>query len=651
MVRCYKIKISFIIFFLTAVNVLAQEESNIKSDFHKAENYLEQAKYEEALPLYLQVLETAGTNSNFNYRVGQCYINILGQERKALAYLEKAVVEIDEDYKADRIERTGASPEAWLLLGDAHLRDENLEEASKAYHKYREYVADDEEELQIVSDRIMALGINQGEVRDHAKDVVLSNLGNTINSKSSDYNIIYSGDEKTMVFTRYEKRSDIIFASYFRDGSWTTPIDISAQIGSEGDMYATDLSYDGTELYLVMLTAYDADLYVSKFENGEWQYANNIGKSVNSKYIESNASVSADGKTLFFSSDRAASIGGFDIFYSTRESKDDLWSKAENLGEVINTKSNEESPHITTNGKTLYFSSDRTGSIGRMDIYYSRLVGDAWGVPENMGMPYNTVDDDVSFKYYEKYRKGYIARDLPGGFGKLDLYLIQSGADRQHELQDYMASLKKSTPEPEPEQVAVVEDTLVVEPIANDAVVDVEEEPLTSLEQENEEVESPTLPVVPVVAVTAAAVVADNVNTEPEELVVVEPEPVKEEPEVVEETIAMVEEEPVTEPEPEPIAVVVETPVPVTVESNYEFEGSYTVQILALIYPKRQIDFRGLDMQMIREIKGSDGYTRYTYGQYNSSVEAREALKRVFASDFHDAFIRSTDDIDNFSNP
>lgn len=630
--RLYHIQYLFLLQLLFVCNVYSQINDETKSQFHKAEKYIDLEKYQEALDIYLVVLDAVPDNSNINYRVGQCYINLLGQERLALPYLKKAVTNIDEDYKPGDINNPGAPPHAFLLLGDAYHRDEDMKQASIAYHKYRAYMSDDDKALKVVSERIMALGVSQGEVRDHARDVVLSNMGDKVNSKSSDYNIVFSGDEKTMVFTRYDKRRDVIFASYLENGSWSIPVDISDQIGSQGDMYASALSYDGKELYVILLTAYDADIYVSEFRSGQWQYADNVGKGVNSKYIESNASISSDGKTLYFSSDRASGVGGFDIFYSTRN--ESVWSRAENLGEGINTKSNEESPHITNNGKTLYFSSDRPGSIGRMDVYFTRLNGDTWGVPENMGMPFNSVEDDISFKYYEKYRKGYIARDLPGGLGKLDLYLIQAGADRQREMQDYMASLAPPKPVEEP-----IDTTTYL--VAADTI----SEPLSNAEEEvsiESEVSTSEVPVVPVVV--AVAVVDESVNdaveepimAEPEEMVVPEPEPVYVE---------------LKEPESEPIqeqTSEIVVPVVSEVSDSKTFEGSYTVQILALIYPKKQIDFKGLERNKIREFEGDDGYTRYIYGQYNSEEEARLALRDVFKHSFNDAFIRRTTDINNF---
>jgi hypothetical protein len=444
-------------------------------------------------------------------------------------------------------------------------------------------------------------------------------MGSKINSKYSEYNIVYSGDEKTMVFSRYEKRRDVIFISYKENGVWSDPVEITEQIGSQGDMYATALSYDGKELFLVLITPYDADFYVSYFENGEWSYAKTMGRAINSKYFESNASISADGTTFYFSSDRASSIGGFDIYYSIRT--EGKWSKAENLGETINTKSNEESPFITESGRTLYFSSDRAGSIGRMDIYYSKLENQSWSEPVNMGMPYNTVEDDLSFRYFEKYKKGYIARDLPGGFGKLDIYMLQSGTDRQREVADYMASLKPPAVEKKVHEV-IPDDT------ASFAEIIVEEEKKV----EGNVHEDQLLKAV----VTGDVVINDLDNLDSNDIQRAENQNEILEAKTVDETDVFGKTE---------IKEVV-TQEKVTSELSF-VDGIFTVQVLALKHPEYKSSFQGLNAGKVQAIEGDDGFTRYIYGVYNSHKDAINALKTAFASGYDDAFIRKIAEINN----
>ena len=598
--------------------LFAQPGEEVLKSFSKAEKHLQLDNFEEALEIYLVVLDEVPENAMANYRVGECYMNLLGKERKALPYLEKAVLQIDENFKSGSLKETGAAPKAWFYLGDAYHRDENPEKASEAYSMYMGYISEDKKEQAMVRERIIGLGVAIDEERNPSSDVLLTNLGSKINSKFSEYSIVFSGDEKTRVFSRYEKKKDIIFVSYKNEfGGWSDPVDISDQIGSQGDMYATALNYEGTELYLILLTPYDADIYYSTLNDGEWTYAENVGRSVNSKYIESNASISADGNTLYFSSDRANSIGGFDIYTSTRT--DGKWSKAENLGEVINSKENEESPFISNDSQTLYFSSDRPGSIGRMDIYLSKRLDDGWGVPENMGLPYNSVEDDVSFVFYDKYNKGYIGRDLPGGFGKLDLYMTQSGIDRQREISDFMASRK---PKEEPKEQ--VSEPVVAAAIASEVMVP---DPLPEQVPEPAPEPEPILET-PKEEVVVAAIIPDK-EEEKEEVIIGVVEKKAEETRIV-------REPPVSKPV-----------VPQTSVTTFE-ELDYTIQFLALIFPKRQSSYRGLDPSKIRRIEGGDGFTRYIYGTYNSREEALNDLRVIFKHGYDDAFIRKTSEINNF---
>ena len=114
-------------------------EESIRN-FNKAEKFLQSRDYESALPLYHLVLEENPDNVKINYKVGLCLIKLLGREREALPYLEKAIENIEEDYKHGETKNSAAPPHAWFILGDAYHRDEMLSEASKAYNNYKQYI-------------------------------------------------------------------------------------------------------------------------------------------------------------------------------------------------------------------------------------------------------------------------------------------------------------------------------------------------------------------------------------------------------------------------------------------------------------------------------------------------------------------------------
>ena len=160
------------------------------------------------------------------------------------------------------------------------------------------------------------------------------------------------------------------------------------------------------------------DLYVTYYRNGEWSEPQNMGLAINTPNSwESQPSLSSDGNTLYFSSDRVGGFGGSDIWFSERN-EDGSWNKAKNMGPVINTKGNERSPFLHSDSKTLYFSSDGKAialqedgttresvqerglhlGLGGQDIFYSKLNDkQQWSKPENIGYPINTEDNEVDF--------------------------------------------------------------------------------------------------------------------------------------------------------------------------------------------------------------------------------------------------------------
>jgi len=152
------------------------------------------------------------------------------------------------------------------------------------------------------------------------------------------------------------------------------------------------------------------DLYYSTFVDGDWTAPQSLGPNINrSDSWESQASLSSDGRILFFASDRPGGYGGSDIWYAERNS-DGSWRKPVNLGSVINTRSDERSPFLHTDSKTLYFSSSGHDCIGGQDIFYSKLDSkNQWTKPVNIGYPINSNNNDVNFFVSLDGKTGYFS--------------------------------------------------------------------------------------------------------------------------------------------------------------------------------------------------------------------------------------------------
>jgi len=175
--------------------------------------------------------------------------------------------------------------------------------------------------------------------------------------------------------------------------------------------------------YTKDLRYYNCDICYSENINGTWTLIESIGENVNrNNSWESQPSITSDGKTLYFVSDRDGGFGGYDI-YKTIKRDEGEWSIPENLGPIINSNGNEKSPFIHTDSQTLYFSSDGLMGLGGYDIFYAKLNADgSWNNPKNIGYPINSYDDDVGFFVSTDGHYGYFASNKFEGFGGWDLY-------------------------------------------------------------------------------------------------------------------------------------------------------------------------------------------------------------------------------------
>ena len=189
------------------------------------------------------------------------------------------------------------------------------------------------------------------------------------------------------------------------------------------------LTIDNKELFYTLCQFakgkryYNCDICTSTYQNGNWSEISKLGGGVNlPNSWESQPSVTSDGNRLFFVSDRAGGLGGYDIYTAQRDSSGQ-WGQVENLGAPVNTAGNEKSPFIHTDSQTLYFSSDGHMGIGGYDIFYSKLNKNKhWGKPVNIGYPINSYDDDVGFFVSTSGRYGYFASNKFEGKGGWDLY-------------------------------------------------------------------------------------------------------------------------------------------------------------------------------------------------------------------------------------
>ena len=273
------------------------------------------------------------------------------------------------------------------------------------------------------------------------------NLGKNINSEYNEYLPAISADEQTLIFTRLietgkryydgsKEMQEDFFISKNNNNNFTLAKAIGEPLNSNGNEGAQSLSADGRTLFFTSCEyergksyhgkSYGScDIFVSHKIGKNWSQPKNLGATVNSKYWESQPSFSADGKTLYFASDRPGGKGKIDI-WKTQLNEDNTWNKPINLGDSINTKEQDQSPFIHYDNKTLYFASNGHIGMGKTDLFMAK-IDSSQKITEvkNLGYPINTWDEEVGLCINASGENAYFASSKKSEFGGLDLYTFK----------------------------------------------------------------------------------------------------------------------------------------------------------------------------------------------------------------------------------
>jgi outer membrane protein OmpA-like peptidoglycan-associated protein len=422
-----KFACALILSLLLGLNVFSQgKDIGLKQYFSDAEFFLSEESYPDALHDFLEIYKRGyQDNANINYKIGICYLNIAGQKDKSIDYLVKACLSASSKYRESKLTETMAPIDAFLYLGNAYRVNNMLDKAYLAYKKYKEVLPAEEKTLQEYADKQVDACKIAKEFMQKPLDISFINLGHPINTSSDESRAVVSGDGSTLAYMHRLPFYDAVYISINKNGKWAEPTNITPQIMSDGDQFVSCISYDGKMLLLTKEDVFNSDIYVSHLVNQRWTKSEPMKSDINTKYWESHASMTEDGKSLYFSSNRRGGIGNMDI-YVTNLDADGNWGPVKNLGQEINTEFNEESPFITEDGSTLYYSSQGFTNMGGYDVFVSHRLGDsAWSVPENMGYPISTTDDDLFYYPWNNGKEAFVSRIDSGGYGGTDIYKVE----------------------------------------------------------------------------------------------------------------------------------------------------------------------------------------------------------------------------------
>ncbi len=411
------------------------QSDEFEQKFIAAASYVDEGRYTLALPLWLELYSTDPTNANVNYNLGLCYLKTSGEKSKAIPYLEQAITKTTNKYLDIEPSITKAPNKAFYHLGQAYHLDMRFDEAIEMLSKYREKNAKKEDIAQV--DREIAWALFAKNMVKHPVRTEIQNLGDSINTRFPEYSPMITADESMIIFTSRREGStgdalsddglpfeDIYFSTKNDDDQWSKAKPIGTNINSNGNEASVALSADGQQLLIYRDDAGDGNLYISTLDGDVWSYPVKLGSDINTKSWEPSACFSADGNTIYFVSDRPGGYGGTDI-YRVVKLPNGQWSLAQNLGPIINTAQDEDGPFIHPDNVTLFFSSKGHQSLGGYDILYSiKDEENKWSVPNNMGYPINTTDDDVFYVTSLDGKRAYYSSGKGGGLGEKDIYMI-----------------------------------------------------------------------------------------------------------------------------------------------------------------------------------------------------------------------------------
>lgn len=592
----YRNKKGLLILALVFVCVLTGAQTLSKNDPLKfdADYYIMDKDYKRALGNYLTVLKSEPDNADVKYRAAICYLNIEGERSKAIPLLEEAVQKVSVKYNSGSFKETDAPVDAWFLLGSAYRIDGRLDDAIRAYNSYKGYLDPGDEYNMRVTDQYIRQCDRAKVMISRPIRLITTNLGKPVNAEGSNFNAVFSADHKSMLYTSPGRQGYEIYYTTFGDTAWNTPKNITSVLATGKFMTTSDLSDDGKTLLLSLDDPVNADLFVSHLVKNRWTKVEPLNKEINSKSSETYGSFSHDGKTLYFTSNRKGGLGDMDIYRSELDSKG-AWGKPVNLGPGINTPFNEASPFMAESGNRLFFSSEGHDGMGGYDIFYYDFDNPGLGAV-NPGYPLNTTDNDLFYVPQGDGSSGFYALSDENSYGGRDIY-----------------------------SVTIVPEELAEEPVPEPETVRFTEIPSPEITPTELPEEIPAEPV-PVVAVA---------EPEPAIAPAEQPEPPVEEQivQVAPEVLPAVE----TVADVETVLPAVET-APVASREIPANATSFGIQIMAL---KKPVDLSHFsDISDISVIYSADSWYRVLAGMTSSLPEAENLLSETIRKGYKDAFIR-----------
>lgn len=379
----------------------------------------------KAKELYRDLYKKNQNNTEFKFRFGVSLLNSYEWE-DGLKMLEEVSKKLD------------VSNEVWYYLGKGYHLTNRYDLAIKMFEKY--ISIDGSSALAEKSKRRIEMCLNAKSLVKSPVNTQFENLGKYINSNGKECNPVVTPDENYVLFTTRREGTtgriyDLegyytadIYASSFKSNKWSKARSINYP-NSYGNESVAGISEDGTYIFYYVDNPKEKNsLYMAEKGKRSYMKPKKINnKDINAKHSQQlSATISNDGNTMIFSSDRKDGKGQFDL-YIAKKLPNGKWGMPSNMGESINTSLNENYPYLVDEGKTLYFASEGHKSIGGYDVFKSTFDEETqtWSKPENIGYPLNTPDDNTGICFSQDKKIVYLSAYRSDSEGGLDIYRVE----------------------------------------------------------------------------------------------------------------------------------------------------------------------------------------------------------------------------------
>lgn len=378
----------------------------------EAEQQFEQGNYAEAAENYAAAWEKKQKREELIYRAGEAYYLIRDYREAAQAYQRAMDAEYDDD------------PLLGLKYARALKQDGEYEEAIQAFREFSQnYTGQGKAILEeIIRTEIRGAELARSLAGQVDPDIEISHLGSGVNSDDKEFGPLPFSNN-VLYFSSTMGGKARIYRSQKLEGRWQKAAIPENFPVIQGDHFAHGaLTPDGSRFYFTICGSegnFDnlktrCEIYVIKRLSGTWSQPERLPNSINQDGTTSTQPfvVHQSGtEYLYFSSNRGGGRGGLDLWYTTRSLSTDNnnFSNPVNLGPTINTLGDEMSPFIDAGSSILYFASNGHTSVGGFDIFSSQGSATSWSIPENIGLPFNSSADDYYYVQKDDGTGGFFA--------------------------------------------------------------------------------------------------------------------------------------------------------------------------------------------------------------------------------------------------